>query len=142
MVFISYFVSVPLRRGYRGCIISVFICSFVPVSFCIFDYLYWDFWFFVDCFVTLFKLSRTSPVTLRIQEFVVSSCTVQPDSKENELRTSDQEIFPWAGKNTLVRFVAGCAWKCVPTAILSSVNIPKVPGCHLSRKISSQWGSQ
>ena len=42
LVFISYFVSVPLRRGYRGSRISVFICSFVPVSFCIFDYLYSD----------------------------------------------------------------------------------------------------
>ena len=52
VVFISFFVSVPLRRGCRGSRISVFDCSFVPVSFCIFDYLYWDFWFFVDCFVT------------------------------------------------------------------------------------------
>ena len=52
LVFIWYFISVPLRRGYRGTRISVFVCSFVPVSFCIFDYLYWGFWFFVDCFVT------------------------------------------------------------------------------------------
>ena len=52
MVFISYIVSVPLRRDYRGSRISVFVCSFAPVSFCIFDYLYWGFWFFVVWFVT------------------------------------------------------------------------------------------
>ena len=69
VVFISYFVSVPLRRVYRGSGISVFLCSFVPVSFCIFDYLYYVFGFrillflhfwlfvfkplvFVGCFVT------------------------------------------------------------------------------------------
>ena len=37
LVFISYFVSVPLRKGHRG---LEYQCSFVPVSFCIFDYLY------------------------------------------------------------------------------------------------------
>ena len=31
----------------------MFACSFVPVSFCIFDYLYRDFWFFIDCFLLL-----------------------------------------------------------------------------------------
>ena len=62
LVFIWYFVSVPLMRVYRGSRISVFVCSFVPVSFCIFDYLYWDFWFFVDCFVTLPPLfAKTGP---------------------------------------------------------------------------------
>ena len=30
----------------------MFVCSFVPVPFCIFDYLYWDFWSFVDCLIT------------------------------------------------------------------------------------------
>ena len=63
LVFISYFVSVPLRKGHRG---LEYQCSFVRLylflfafliicieTFCIFDYLYWDFWFFVDCFVTL-----------------------------------------------------------------------------------------
>ena len=56
LVFISYFVSVPLRKGHRG---LEYQCSFVPVSFCIFDYLYWDFWFFVDCFVTYPFIIRT-----------------------------------------------------------------------------------
>ena len=63
LVFISYFVSVPLRKGHRG---LEYQCSFVRLylflfafliicieTFCIFDYLYWDFWFFVDCFVTI-----------------------------------------------------------------------------------------
>ena len=62
LVFISYFVSVPLKRGYRGSRISMFVCSFVPVSFCIFDYLYWGFWFFVVCLVTSpSSFAKTSP---------------------------------------------------------------------------------
>ena len=42
LVFISYFVSVPLRKGHRG---LEYQCSFVRLylfSFYIFDYLYWD----------------------------------------------------------------------------------------------------
>ena len=63
LVFISYVVSDPLRKSHRG---LEYQCSFVRLclfrfafliicieTFCIFDYLYWDFWFFVDCFVTL-----------------------------------------------------------------------------------------
>ena len=59
LVFISYFVSVPLKIGHRG---LEYQCSFVRLyqflftfliirieTFCIFDYLYLDFWFFVDC---------------------------------------------------------------------------------------------
>ena len=34
------------------------------------------------------------------------------------------------------------AWKCVPTAISSSLGISEVPACHLIRQISFQWGSQ
>ena len=34
-----------------------------------------------------------------------------------------------------------CGWKCVPIAI-SGVDISEVPGCHLSRHVSFQWGSQ
>ena len=34
-----------------------------------------------------------------------SGCTVPPDSKETELRSSDQEAFPSAGKNTGVVLV-------------------------------------
>ena len=59
LVFISYFVLVPLRKGHRG---LEYQCSFVRLylllfafliicieTFCIFDYSYWDFWFFVTC---------------------------------------------------------------------------------------------
>ena len=37
LVFISYFVSILLRKGYRG---LEYRCSFEPVSFSIFDHLY------------------------------------------------------------------------------------------------------
>ena len=67
LFFISHFVSVPLRRGYRGPRITVFVCSFVPVSFCIFDYLYLDFWLFVDCFVTS-TLSRSSHLEVFVKK--------------------------------------------------------------------------
>ena len=63
LVFVSYFVSVPLRKGHRG---LEYQCSFVRLylflfvfliicieTFCIFDYLYRDFRFFVDFFVTI-----------------------------------------------------------------------------------------
>ena len=39
------------------------------------------------------------PLTLRIQKWVFSGCTVLPDSNETELRSSDQEASPSAGKN-------------------------------------------
>ena len=60
-----------------------------------------------------------------------SGCTVPPDSKENELGSSDQEPSPSAGKNTRIVLVPCCTWKCVPTAVTSAVNISEVPGCHL-----------
>ena len=63
LVFVSYFVSFPLRKGHRG---LEYQCSFVRLylflfvfliicieTFCIFDYLYRDFRFFVDFFVTI-----------------------------------------------------------------------------------------
>ena len=34
-------------------------------------------------------------------------------------------------KNTGVVLVQCCAWKCVPTAISSDVDISEVPVCHL-----------
>ena len=34
------------------------------------------------------------------------------------------------------------ACKCTPTAISSDVDISEVPGWHLLRQISAQWGSQ
>ena len=52
-----------------------------------------------------------------------SGCTVPPDrldSKETELRSSDQEASPSADKNTGVVLVP-----CASTAISG------VPGCHL-----------
>ena len=36
-------------------------------------------------------LSQTTPVTLRIQEYVFYGSTVPPDSKETKLGSSDQE---------------------------------------------------
>ena len=65
LVFISYFVSVPFRKGHGG---LEYQCSFVRLylllftfliicieTFCILDYSYWDCWFFVDFFVTISK---------------------------------------------------------------------------------------
>ena len=79
LFFISHFVSVPLRRGYRGSRITVFVCSFVPVSFCIFDYLYRDFWFFVDCFVTS-ALSRSSHLEVFVKKVFLE---ISENSQEN-----------------------------------------------------------
>ena len=41
-----------------------------------------------------------------------------------------------------VALVPCCAYKCVPTAISSGVDISEVPGCQLLWQMSSQWGSQ
>ena len=65
-------------------------------------------------------------------------CTVPPDSKETELRSSDQETSPSAGKNTGMVLVLCRAWKCVHTAISGGVDISEVLGCHLLRQMSSQ----
>ena len=82
LVFISYFVSVPLRKGHRS---LEYQCSFVRLylflfafliicieTFCIFDYSYWNFWFFVDCFVTKscprFKMIRQYAPCKKIKE--------------------------------------------------------------------------
>ena len=67
-----------------------------------------------------------------------SGCTVPPDSKENEFRSSDQEASPSAVKNTGIVLVPCPAWKCVPTAISGGVDISEVPGYHLLRQMSSQ----
>ena len=70
--FISCFVSDPSRKDHRG---LEYRCSFVRLylflfaffiicieTFCIFDYLYRDFWFFVNCFVTLPpSIAKTGP---------------------------------------------------------------------------------
>ena len=67
-----------------------------------------------------------------------SGCTVQHDSKETKLGSSDREACPSAGKNTRVVLVPFRAWKCVPTAISGVVDISEVPGCHLLQQMSSQ----
>ena len=62
---------------------------------------------------------------------MLSGCTVQPDSNETELGSSNQEASLSAGKNTEVVLVPYSILKCVPTAISSDVDISEVPGCHL-----------
>ena len=51
------------------------------------------------------------------------SCTVSPNSKEIEIRSSDQETFLSADENTGVVLVPSCAYKYVPTAISSVMDI-------------------
>ena len=67
-----------------------------------------------------------------------SGCTVPPDSKKTKLGSSDQEASQSAGKNTWVVLVPCRAWKCVPKAISSGVDISEVPGCHVLWQMSSQ----
>ena len=68
-----------------------------------------------------------------------SGCIVLPDSNETKLGSSGEEASLSAGKkNTGIVLVPCRAWKCVPTAISSGVDISKVPGCHLLRQMSSQ----
>ena len=87
-------------------------------------------------------LSLTWPVTLRIQELVFSGCNVLPNIKETELGSSNQEASPLADKNNRVVLVPCHAWKCVPIAISSGVDVSEVPESHLLGLISSDWGSQ
>ena len=56
---------------------------------------------------------------------------MSPDIVETKLKSSDQEAFPSAGKNTRVVLVPYRTWKCVPKAISGGVDISEVPGCHL-----------
>ena len=62
----------PLEKDYRGleyqCLfvrLYLFLFAFLIICIetsCIFDYLYWDFWFFVDFFVTLpSSFAKTGP---------------------------------------------------------------------------------
>ena len=67
-----------------------------------------------------------------------SGCTVPPDSKETELRSSDQEASPSAGKNAGIVLVPCHTWKCFPTAIYSGVDISEVPGSHSLQQMCSQ----
>ena len=61
-----------------------------------------------------------------------------PDRKETELGSSNKQASPSADKNTEIVLVPFCAWKSVPTAISSGVDISEVPGCHLLQQMSSQ----
>ena len=70
-----------------------------------------------------------------------SASTVPPDSKETQLGSIHLEVSPSAGKNTCVVSVSYHAWKCACTAISGGGDISEVPGCHLLRQLSSQWGS-
>ena len=63
-----------------------------------------------------------------------SGCSVPPDSKETELRSSDQAASLSVRKNTGIVLVPRCAWKCVSTAISGGADISEVPGCHLLRR--------
>ena len=64
---------------------------------------------------------------------MLSNCTVLSDSKETELRSSDEKASPSAGKNTGIVLVPCRAWKCVSTAISGGVDIPEIAGYNLLR---------
>ena len=86
--------------------------------------------------VYTFWLSLTWPVTLLIQEYRFSDCTVPPDGKETKLPSVDQETF------TGVFWMLCCPWKCVPSA-----NIVETRGCNFLQLLSFptryfQYGSQ
>ena len=88
-----------------------------------------------------FCLSQTWTVTVRIEELVISDCTVPPDSNESKLGSSNQEASPSAGKNTRTVLVLSHMWKCVHIATSSSEDISDLSGGHLFWQMSSQWAS-
>ena len=61
-----------------------------------------------------------------------------PDCKETKLGSSNEDASPSAVKDIGIALVAYRAWKCIPTAISSGVNISDLPGSHLLQKMSSQ----
>ena len=65
-----------------------------------------------------------------------SGCTVQPDSKETELGSSNKVVSPSADKSTRVALKPCCAQKCIPAAISDGVDISNVPGCHTTDDFS------
>ena len=82
--------------------------------------------------VYTFWLSLTWPVTLLIQEYRFSDCTVPPDGKETKLPSVDQETF------TGVFWILCCAWKCVLVQILSRpVSVISYNFCHSLQGIFS-----
>ena len=66
------------------------------------------------------------------------SCNVPPDGKEADVGSSDQVASPSSGKNTGVVLLPCCAWKCLPTAISSGMDIYEIPEHHLLQQISFQ----
>ena len=65
-------------------------------------------------------------------------CTVQPDSTETKIGSSDQKVSPSAVKSTKLVLVPLCTWKCVPTTISGGVYIFEVPKCHFLQQMNSQ----
>ena len=61
-----------------------------------------------------------------------------PDSKDTELGSSNQVASPSGVKNTGIVLVSYSACKCVPLAISGSVDVSKIPRCHLLRQMTSQ----
>ena len=78
-----------------------------------------------------------SPCGYRNKCFLVALCRLVVRRTD-----MDREASPSACKNIRVVLVPCHAWKCVPKAISSGVDISDVPGCHVLRQMSSQWGSQ
>ena len=64
--------------------------------------------------------------------------TLLPNSKKTEIRSSNQEVYPSAAKNTGIVLVPCRAWKFVPTASSGGVDISEVAGYHLLQQMSSQ----
>ena len=73
---------------------------------------------------------------------VFSGSTVPPDSNKTELGSSDWEASPSAVKNNRVVLVPCLHMEVHPYSISGCVDISEVPGCHLIRQMSSQWGLQ
>ena len=69
---------------------------------------------------------------------VFSGCAVQPDIKENELESSNQQVFLLADKNAETILVSYPTWKCVSTASSGGMDISEVTGCHLLQQMSPQ----
>ena len=64
--------------------------------------------------------------------------TLQPDSKETEVGSRDQEAFSIAAEFTGVVLIPCHAQKHVSTTTSGDVYISKVPRSHLLQQISSQ----
>ena len=61
-----------------------------------------------------------------------------PDSKETKLGSTNEGASPSAGENTGVVLVPNHAWRCVPTAFSSDMDISEFSGYHLLQEMSFQ----